>query len=159
MNRRKALQLAGLSGLGGVALAVGAAAPAVATDGVLFHPITPYRSYDSRPDRLESGDLFDIDLITDEYSDLRLPTNTLAVTYNLTIAETLAQGYLALFPANTDWPGSSSINWWQNGLLLANGGTVSIAISPVTGRAGSVTVYCGGGGRTSFIIDVTGYYL
>jgi hypothetical protein len=162
IDRRKLFRLAGAAGVGGAAVAAGLATPAGAvTAGRSFYPITPYRSYDSRNDNvvLLTNEEFDVDLITDEFGDLVIPVETAAVTYNLTIAATTGQGFLGVFPADFNWPGNSSINWWQSGLLLANGGTTSLGFSPVINRPGSVGLHCGGGGSTAFIIDVTGYYL
>lgn len=160
-DRRRLFKLAGAAGVGGAVAAVGIASPAAALGGRSFFPIAPYRSYDSRNDNvvLKTNEEFDIDVITDEFGSLMVPEETAAVTYNLTIAQTVGSGYLGIFPADVNWPGNSSINWWQSGLLLANGGTVAVAFSPVIQLPGSVALRCGGGGSTAFIIDVTGYYL
>jgi hypothetical protein len=158
-NRRRLLRMAGLAGAGSVAVAAGAASPAAAQPtGFSFVPINPYRSIDTRPDPLFTNQLFDIDLITDEDVVQQIPSTAVAVTYNVTVADTVGTGFLALFPADINWPGNSSINWWRSGLLLANGGVVALGESPFSG-VGSATVLCGGGGSTPFLIDVTGYYI
>jgi hypothetical protein len=158
IGRRRLLTLAGAAGVGGMAMAVGLGGPARATSfGTSFYPINPYRSIDSRPDKLGTNEIVDVDLITDEDLVQRIPSTALAVTYNLTIAGTEQSGFLSLAPADVGSPGSSSINWWQDGLLLANGGTVAIGPSQFTGP-GSVSIRCGGGGRTAFLIDITGYF-
>jgi hypothetical protein len=82
------------------------------------------------------------------------------VAYNLTITQTVtSNGFLAMWPAGTGYPGNSSINWFAANMTLANGGIVSLGASPSSGP-GSVTVLCLGvpGARTQFIIDVTGYF-
>jgi hypothetical protein len=107
---------------------------------------------------LRTNQEFDIDVVTDVDGQLMIPQDAKAVTYNLTIADTQGAGYLGIFPANVDWPGNSSINWWQSGLLLANGGAVGLGVSFVTNLAGSVALHAGGPGSTAFIVDITGYY-
>jgi hypothetical protein len=162
-TRRAWLRAAGAVGLGAIgatAAGVAAAGPAAAA-GAAFFPIT-YRSFDSRfsggpISYNESGDL---DLITDQGGNTVLPATTVAVAYNLTITQTVSpNGFLALWPAGTGYPGNSSINWFAPNMTLANGGIVSLGTSGQTGP-GSVTVLCLGvpSSRTQFIIDVTGYY-
>lgn len=125
-----------------------------------FTPITPTRVYDSRedtPTRIATNEVWSINVITDVYGDPIVPADAHAVAYNLTLADTTDSGFLAVYPSGTDWAGNSSINWWQGGLLLANGGVVSVGTDPGEGP-GWVDVLCGGGGTTSFIVDVSGYF-
>jgi hypothetical protein len=161
LTRRGMLRVAGLGGVGGAALiTAGATAAGAQTAGTTFFPVAPYRSYDSRDDRvvLRTNEEFDLDLVTDANGVLQIPQDAKAVTYNLTIADTVGAGFLGIFPANVEWPGNSSINWWQSGLLLANGGTVALGLSPVTNLVGSVALHAGGPGSTAFLVDVTGYF-
>jgi hypothetical protein len=71
---------------------------------------------------------------------------------NLTVTETEGAGFVAVFPADSDWPGNSSINWSApdqniaNGVLVATDGTGGIRIR-------------GGVSRTHVIVDVAGYLL
>ena len=154
--------------LGATVAGVAAAAPAVAAvtppAGLGYTPITPYRSFDSRPgqDRIGAGFYFVVQVITDEIGDLLVPATAQAVTFNLTITQTAGPpGYLGVVPAGTPEESftTSNINWVSAGLDLANGGTTKIAADAQTGP-GSVIVYCDGvpAASTHFIIDVTGYF-
>ena len=71
---------------------------------------------------------------------------------NLTITNTEGSGFLGLFPSGTPWPGTSTINWSGPNQIVANSATV--AVSP----AGSIDIFCGGGGRTHVVVDLLGYY-
>ena len=84
-TRRRWLKLAGATALGAVGGVVVAASPALAA-GSSFFPAT-FRSFDTRSGGrpLFYGEYFEIDLITDEGGNPRLPTSTIAVTYNLTV--------------------------------------------------------------------------
>lgn len=82
-----------------------------------------------------------------------VPAGARAITYNLTIADTTLTGYLSCVPGNSSDFSTSSINWSFANALLANGSTVKLDTSR------QVKVFCGGGGSSNFIVDVTGYYL
>lgn len=144
--------------LGGVALA----GPAMAV-GATFNPINPYRTIDSRSmGKIRYDELADFEVFTDANGTPRIPSNALAVTFNLTVTQTGTPGYLAVYPGDTPDDGFgnlSTLNWTTSNLDLANGGTVRLGVSPVSG-AGSVAVLCGGFTNTSthFIMDITGYY-
>jgi hypothetical protein len=142
---------------GSVAGVVGASPAAAA--GLGFNPIDPYRCIDTRAFNLgpfPSGQLLDIDLWTDQAGTPRIPSSASAVTFNLTVTETVGSGFLALFPADSDFPGVSNINW-SGPVTIANGGTVALGPSVELGP-GCVTVLCGGGGAAQFIIDITGWF-
>jgi hypothetical protein len=146
---------------GASAVVAATAQPAFAV-GVTFNPINPYRSYDSRFDPagpLLLHEVVDLDVWTDAGSNPRIPSNSAAVTFNLTITQTTAAGNLAMYPGGTGFPGVSTVNWVLGNFDLANGGTVRLGTSPFTGP-GSVSVACDGalGASTHFIIDITGYY-
>ncbi len=130
--------------------------------GGTFVPINPYRTFDSRP--FADGFLFPgeevyFEVITDVNGIPQIPEGATAVSYNLTATGTLgAEGYLAVFPADINWPGNSSINWFGSSLSIANGGVV--ALGNLDGP-GQISVYCGGVPMTGtdFIVDITGYYI
>jgi hypothetical protein len=130
--------------------------------GGTFVPINPYRAFDSRPFAdgfLFPGDEVYFDVITDVNGTPQIPQGATAVTYNLTATATLgAEGYLAVFPADINWPGNSSINWFGSNISIANGGVV--ALGNLDGP-GQISVYCGGVPMTGtdFLIDITGYYI
>jgi hypothetical protein len=83
---------------------------------------------------------------------LGVPGNASAAVFNITVTETEAGGYVAVFPAGVTWPGNSTINWSATGENLANG--VISAVDP-TGR---ITVR-GGVNKTHVVIDVQGYLM
>lgn len=131
------------------------------TNGLVFVPVNPYRTLDSRayPDGLMvGGDSWYFDVLTTENGMPVIPATAEAVTYNLTVTGTYGWGYCALYPADINWPGNSSINWTQNGQSIANGGTVAIGFWDAPGQ---VEIYCGPNATaaTDFIVDITGYYV
>ncbi len=166
MDRRSLLARGGAvaaGAIGATVAGVATAAPALAA-GLGYTPVTPYRSYDSRNDpdgKIATGVGMSLKIITDESKALRVPATAQAVTFNLTITQTEAAGFLGVVPAGTN-PDDftvSNINWVVPGLDLANGGTTGIAVDSESGP-GSVLVYCDGtpDAQTHFIVDVTGYF-
>ena len=57
-----------------------------------------------------------------------------------------------MFSADISWPGNSSINWFGPNQLLAN--NVYTAFRP---SDAGVTLICGGGGTTDFVLDLSAY--
>jgi hypothetical protein len=160
VDRRKLFLGGGAAALGVLgASQVLAAAPAAAA-GYGYTPIAPYRSFDSRSGgNLPTGYYIDIDLWTDQSGSGRIPSSAAAVSYNLTVTQTVAAGWMLVWPANLGVPDVSNINWWASNLSIANGGVVALGFSADTG-SGSASFGCGGGGAaTHFIVDVTGYYM
>ncbi|MCU0270018.1 MAG: hypothetical protein MUF83_15420, partial [Acidimicrobiales bacterium] len=129
-----------------------------------FHAITPVRVYDSRcpapqPGTLSGGAWRIISVAHGRNLDTGVvtasnvvPSGAQAVTYNLTIVSQTGTGWLSVNPGSAATYGSSSVNWWAPGQILANGLVVKLD----TNR--QVKVFAGGG-STHFLIDVTGYYL
>ncbi|HEX5588212.1 MAG TPA: hypothetical protein VFZ17_12950, partial [Acidimicrobiia bacterium] len=74
----------------------------------------------------------------------------LAVTVNLTVTQTNALGWLALFPGDIPFPGTSSINWFGNNQDIANNAVVFIPDD------GNIVLRCGGtaGARAHIVIDI-----
>ncbi len=158
-SRRSWLKMAGAGAVGAVGASVVVASPALAV-GSTFVPITPYRVMDTRAGLpVQQGVEIDRSVLKDLVGNPKIPATATAVAYNLTAVKTSLSGWLALFPADVDWPGTSSLNWSSSGLDIANGGIVRIGVSANTG-AGSVTIRCGGapGCQTHALIDVTGYF-
>jgi hypothetical protein len=99
------------------------------------------------------------DVLTDIWGAGVLPSNAVAVTYNLTVTETVGAGYLSIYPGDSTWPGTSAINWQSSGETIANGGTVALGTYTAPGQ---VFVLCGPGSDavgTKFVLDITGYYI
>jgi hypothetical protein len=160
VNRRNLIRTTSAALAGAVGATLVHAVPAAAA-GLSFTPITPYRSVDSRGGgKLPSGYYTDWDIWTDQFGTPRIPSTAAAVTFNLTATATEGvPGFMSLSPAGVPIPDVSTLNWVTAGADVANGGTVSLGNSPVTGP-GSVSVSCGGvlGARTWYIIDITGYF-
>jgi hypothetical protein len=107
---------------------------------------TPVRVYDSRPgSKIESGH-------TRTHSVAgHLPVGAVGAILNVTVVGTEGSGYLTVYSAGAARPVASSMNWSAGGQILANG--IETAVS--SGR--SFAVYCGGGHRTDYILDLVGY--
>ena len=74
------------------------------------------------------------------------------VMMNLTVTDTLGFGFLTVFSADiTATPNVSSINWFANGMSVANHVVSAVDLA-------QLKVACGGGGSTHFIVDVIGVY-
>jgi hypothetical protein len=162
VGRRSALKFGGLAAIGAVGAGAAVLVPQVASAAPLtYNTITPFRSV-ATPSfgvpKLRSGESDDWDLWTDVNGNPQIPSNAQAVTYNLTITQTEGAAFLAIIPAGAVFAGISSINWTSRNVDLANGGTVGLGVSAVSGP-GSCTVICGGiGAATHYLIDVTGYF-
>ena len=153
-SRRSFLRRGGLVAAGGVAATAAttvlAASPAGAgtiSSVPAYLPVGPDRVYDSRQ---ASGKLF-----PNQQRNLQtgiLPEDlVLGITVNLTLTQTEgAGGFLSMFPGDIDWPGTSSVNWFDPSQDLSNNAFVRIPDS------GLITVRCGGTGPTQFVIDIIG---
>lgn len=136
---------AAAAGIAVVGLAQPASATTTSTQVPVYSPVSPYRYFDSRDPGAggpisggQSGEIA---------PSSPFPDTLLALCFNLTITDTVGAGYLALFPADEDWGGTSNINWYTTGQIMAN--------NVYTGLAGDggVTVLCGGS-STDFVLDV-----
>ena len=81
---------------------------------------------------------------------LGVPAGARAGVINLTVTETEAAGFVAVFPAGTTYAGNSSINWFGPNQNLANG--VICAVD----ATGKITIR-GGINKTHVVIDVQGF--
>jgi hypothetical protein len=128
------------------------------SDAFALLPV-PERVYDSRPGsepnlpndgRISTGEVRTIDLLASGTE--QIAENISGVMVNLTVTETIGFGFLTVFSdAVTTTPLASSINWFANGMTVANN-VVSAT------RFARLKVACGGGGSTHFIVDVVGTY-
>ena len=156
LSRRKLLT-SGAAVLGALGLTAGAAAqaPPAFAAGSGWTPIQ-FRSVDSRTWSFKpvKGDQFQLDLTDDQYGNWIITTSAVAVSYNLTATATEGSGYLSLWKYGATWPGTSSVNWRQDGLDIANGGIVEL------GSAYYASIMVGGNNSaaTDFIVDITGYF-
>lgn len=155
---RRELLTSGAAVLGALGLTVTgvAAAPPAHAAGSGWTALQ-FRSYDSRlalPYKPASGFQTYLDLTNDIDGNWVVPSGAVAVSYNLTATGTEGAGYLSLWTYGQPWPGTSSINWRQSGLDIANGGIVAL------GSAYFVYLRLGGNAyaASDFVIDVTGYF-
>jgi hypothetical protein len=81
---------------------------------------------------------------------LGIPAGARAGVINLTVTETEAAGFVAVFAAGTTYAGNSSINWFGPNQNLANGVICTVD------AAGKITIR-GGVNKTHVVIDVQGY--
>ena len=87
-----------------------------------------------------------------------VPANALGIVGNLTATETEAFGYVVAYPDGTPRPGTSSINWWQTGLTIANSLTVRLGSNGKIALFTEATV-AANAPTTHVIVDVVGYVL
>ena len=84
-----------------------------------------------------------------------MPAGAVAVTGNLTVTEQTSRGFVALTPAPTNSPTTSTLNFplgdnRANGVTVALSGTGTLSATYM-GEVGSAT--------TQLIFDVTGYFV
>jgi hypothetical protein len=121
----------------------------------LFYTLPPCRVIDTRnsngplggPALIASGDRSFI--VTGQCG---IPVEAASVSVNVTVTGSSGDGFLALYPGGTPFPGSSVINY-RAGQTRANN-----AIVPL-GAAGDIVVTCGqGAGSVHMILDLNGYF-
>jgi len=125
-----------------------------------FHAISPARVYDSRfaegPLGAGASRIVSIKDGRDGAGVVTtpdvVPVGATAIAYNITVADTVGGGFLAVAEGTSTGTSASSINWSASGQLLANGLQVKID------EERRVAMFSGGAGTTNFIIDVVGYY-
>jgi hypothetical protein len=133
---------------------VGMLQPPAATAGARFYTLTPCRLVDTRnASGLNGGPA----LLANTNRLFRLvgcgiPSSALAVAANITVTGGSARGSLIIYPAGTDLPDTSSINYGA-GQTRANNEILA------TGVNGSVFVTCNqSSGTVQFILDINGYF-
>ncbi len=129
-----------------------------------YNAITPYRAYDSRRPAPSPGLMTPGTDRVVSVADSRdgttgavitadaIPAEATAVTYNLTVVNTVGRGFLAVTEGDAAGTAASTINWSGAGQVVANGSTVKLDANR------QVKVFNGSGGSANFIIDITGYY-
>lgn len=129
-----------------------------------FHPLTPFRAYDSRRPDPSPGVLSAADDRVVSVKDSRLeatgglltadvvPAGAKAVAYNLAVTDTVGGGFLAIADGGAASTETAAINWSTSGISLSNAGIVQVDDQR------QVKVFCGGG-ATNFVLDITGYWL
>jgi hypothetical protein len=88
-----------------------------------------------------------------------VPGTAAAVTLNATVVNPTGQGWLALWPAGTVWPGISTLNFSAGAGATANGAIVPL--SGCTSPCGDLNVVYGvvpSANTTDLVLDITGYF-
>ena len=155
----KVLALALLVTAGNLVLpSLGAAVPSVEAATFIpgssaFQAVAPSRLADTRP---EEGS-FGYSRITDQVVRVQVagrggvPANATAAVLNVTGVNTTAPGYVTVYPADTDLPTASNVNFDGAGQVMANMVTVKL------GAGGAVDVYMQR--KMDVAVDVSGAYV
>ncbi|MCU1390703.1 MAG: hypothetical protein JWL72_4041 [Ilumatobacteraceae bacterium] len=130
------------------------AQPAPTPAAPSLHFVTPTRVFDSREALPAAGAIASGQNLTVSVADGRaisggavtaanlVPFGATGVAYNLTIVNTVGQGYLTINPGGNTTVGSSAINWYATGQIVACASVVALDPSR------QVTVIAGGAGTT-----------
>jgi len=79
-----------------------------------------------------------------------------AVLLTVTVVNTNSAGFLAVLQGSGTWGSPtqfSSMNWYENGQIVAN------SIVSAVNSSGQVKVHCGGTGFTDFVVDLVGAWV
>ena len=79
-----------------------------------------------------------------------------AVLLTVTVVNTSSAGFLAVLQGSGTWGSPtqfSSMNWYENGQILAN------SVVSAVNSSGQVKVHCGGTGFTDFVVDLVGAWV
>jgi hypothetical protein len=109
----------------------------------IYLPLPPERVYDSRISggRISTGQVRT--LFTDPLE------NDLAYCFNLTVTQTASSGWMAVYPGDEPYSGTSTVNWFASSQTQSNNAYTAFA------NDGSIRFRCGGGGAsTHFIVDL-----
>jgi hypothetical protein len=120
--------------------------------GLRFTAIDPSRAYDSRGAEgpIAGGQSRTTTVLP---ASGQVPPGVGAVAFNLTETDTAGRGHLRVAPGGSPIPAVSTINWYSDGMRLANGSVVDVAHDQLTTFARATT-----GGGTNYIVDIGGYY-
>jgi hypothetical protein len=128
-------------------------------------PITPIRVFDSRISRF-GGPVVKNSPRTVNTKDAinpvtgvvtlsnAIPVGAKAVSYNLTVTNTVGTGNIDVLPGGSTTITGSSINWTGTGQTIANGGIVTLG----TGAHERQITLVLSGTSANAIVDITGYY-
>ena len=121
-----------------------------------FVPISPTRILDTRPAPLNIGGFVGPLTLQQTYSFqvagvAGVPANATAVVMNVTVDKPTFASFLTVFPAGTERPNASNLNWTA-------GNTVPNLVTVKIGANGQVSVF-NLQGNTQVIADVAGYFV
>lgn len=117
----------------------------------------PARVYDSRPDNLPdnvtkapltNGESRGVSALVGQH----VPLGATAIVANLTVVNTSEKGYVAAYTGGIPYPGTSSINWFQAGSVVANMAVIGLDAT------GFLTLTVSADSSTDIVVDVVGYY-
>jgi len=116
------------------------------------------RVYDSRPNLpplgVAKGILDSAERIVDcQFGGNGADEGSKAVLVNLTVVNTSSAGWMALFEAGQDWPGTSTLNWFQSGSVVANIAIVRCSVQAL------ITAKVNLNSSTHFIVDLLGFFI
>ena len=115
-----------------------------------YHPVAPFRIYDSRNGGGSLGPGGTRDLQVAGVAGSGVPaTGVAAAVINVTVDRTTSQSFLTVFPTGSQRPATSTLNW-PPGKTIANLTEVAL------GAGGQVTVF-NAAGSTDVILDVEGW--
>jgi hypothetical protein len=155
LERRAFLTRGGLVAGGaalGAALTISPAGAQVTGVDFTYFPLPPTRVYDSRTAVVGGGPLT-LGATRTLFTGLHTaPTPPIAITVNLTVTLTRQKGWVALYPGDETFEGTSSINWFGDFQDLANNAFVGIPAD------GTLKLTCGGlpGAQAHIVIDFIG---
>lgn len=160
-SRRRMIGAGGAAALSPLVLSSStshAASPPGGRTGELITLVTPVRLFDSRitPPSLGGGKIAAGSAVGVPVSIGTLDGSNVSVAFvNCTVTDTENAGYLLIHASDPigdkPLPETSNVNWSQTGQTLAN-----LALTAV-GDENYISIFCGGTGRTHFIIDLQGY--
>ena len=81
-----------------------------------------------------------------------VPNGATGALVSVTLDSTVGSGFLAVFAGDIAWPGSSNLNWYATGQILA---VTTVSVVDATSH---INLQVGGSGSTQTIVDVIGYY-
>jgi hypothetical protein len=121
--------------------------------GLLTSLPAPVRVYDSRQgDGPLAGGLERTVSLAGPPATPAVPAGSAAALISLTLDATVGAGFLGVFANGVAWPGTSNVNWYTNGQIVA---VTTVTSVDATGKA---SVHAGGPGSTQFVIDVIGSF-
>ncbi|HKA04197.1 MAG TPA: hypothetical protein VKD67_07705, partial [Acidimicrobiales bacterium] len=127
-----------------------------AVPGTLVTLPAPVRVYDSRPGGTNDGPLAGgserIVKLSGSAATPAVPNGATGALISLTLDATVGAGFLSVFANGVPFPGTSNINWFANGQIVA------VTTTTFVDATAQVVVHAGGPGSTQFVIDVIGYY-
>lgn len=137
-----------------------------------FNALTPARIADTRPSEgpplnplnvYNTGPLapFETRIITVAgvigpagSAQMLVPLQASAASFNVTVTNTGAAGFLTIYPADVARPNVSNLNW-DPGRTICNAPTVRLGTGADIGK---IKIYNGSSGTTHVILDLAGFY-